>query len=50
MTELEIYRKAIERIVSCSIPDPTRYIMKVDEIALEAKIKGDHMREDAKSR
>ena len=44
MTKLEKhYKDALERIARCRIGDLARYCAKVDEIALDALIKGEQM-------
>jgi hypothetical protein len=40
LTELEIYRRALNRIMRCSERDLNRYVAKVDEIACEALAMG----------
>jgi hypothetical protein len=50
MTKLEKhYKDALERIARCNINDLTRYCAKVDEIAVEALVKGEALEQDGNS-
>lgn len=43
MTELEIYKRALQRIANLNCRSVERYIARVDEIAIDALVAGENV-------